>query len=440
MTIPSDNPIESPNEDLLDRKGVAENFAQHILKLDVSKGAVVGVFGPWGSGKTSFLNFARKEFEQNDIPVLDFNPWLFSGTEQLVGRFFDEISAELKIRDFAKIGKVFEDYGRVFTGVTGGFLKIVGAWIRRKGGVNSRREEIEAVLRERKKPIVVILDDVDRLSPSEIRDIFKLVRLTVSFPNIVYIVACDRLLVEQVLGEEGLPGRDYLEKIIQLPFDLPQAPDHRLYYEFGGISSSIQKYGPFDKQVWAYVSREIVQPLIRNMRDFRRYNAAVQGTAVALEDKVELADVLGLEAVRIFLPDVFRGLPSLMDILTVRSPLSPDDSEPSSYDEGFWNAVERKETMDVDARSIAELIKADKAPGVVKAMLRLLFPACGKNIFGEYIQHKHKDKDVEKIRKLLSVTDTMKAKQYLLDRRVAHEAILRLYLERVPAEDWYSSA
>ena len=62
--------------------------------------------------------------------------------------------------------------------------------------------------------------------PSEIRDIFKLVRLTANFPNIIYIVAFDRNRVEKALAEQGLPGRDYLEKILQVAFDLPVVPSY----------------------------------------------------------------------------------------------------------------------------------------------------------------------------------------------------------------------
>ncbi len=66
--------------------------------MDVSQGAVVGVLGPWGSGKTSLVNLTRDEFEAAGVTILDFNPWMFSGAEQLVASFFVELAAQLKIR------------------------------------------------------------------------------------------------------------------------------------------------------------------------------------------------------------------------------------------------------------------------------------------------------------------------------------------------------
>ena len=102
-----------------------------------------------------------------------------------------------------------------------GWLPVVGPWIERgrvvtetlsklappqKKGVFEQRPKLEEALSALDKPIVVVLDDIDRLETSEIRDVFKLVRLTANFPNIIYIVAFDRERVEEALGEQGVPG------------------------------------------------------------------------------------------------------------------------------------------------------------------------------------------------------------------------------------------
>ena len=52
--IIGDNPIEKSEDDVIGRTASAQKFAQHVLALNTSKGVVVGVLGPWGSGKTSF--------------------------------------------------------------------------------------------------------------------------------------------------------------------------------------------------------------------------------------------------------------------------------------------------------------------------------------------------------------------------------------------------
>ena len=118
--VPGDNPIGNHGDDVLERGTVADAFARHVLDLDASHGITVGVFGPWGSGKTSFVNLARRTFECKGTPVLDFNPWIFSGAEQLVERFFAELSASMGMKDELKeIGKALGKYGAALNAVAG---------------------------------------------------------------------------------------------------------------------------------------------------------------------------------------------------------------------------------------------------------------------------------------------------------------------------------
>ena len=417
--IIGDNPIKIPKDDVLGRNANAQKFAQQVLELDTSEGAVVGVLGPWGSGKTSFINLARKEFEKTEVPILDFNPWMFSGAVQLVESFFIELAAQLKVsRDLAEIGESLEAYGEAFSCM--GWLPGVGPWIergrvitkiwnklpqRQKEGVLGRRRKIEKALSSLDKPIVVVLDDIDRLETSEIRDVFKLVRLTANFPNIIYIVAFDRDRVEKALDEPGIPGRDYLEKILQEPFDLPVVPSHVLHQQITSaldkVLDNIENTGPFDEQVWPDIFMEIIRPLIHNMRDVRRYAAAIHGTVISLEGKIALVDLLALEAIRIFLPDVFKLLHGAIDGLTTDS----DSASVSHSDQGLLEA------------QINGLIEAARDHRrVVESMIKRLFPAGGYYIGG------------------ITYGSSWK-KEWLRERRVAHEDILRLYLERIANEN-----
>ena len=303
MPLPGDNPIEDHTKDVLERSDRADAFARQVLELDASHGTAVGVFAPWGSGKTSFVNLARKTFERDGALVLDFNPWLFSGAEQLVERFFAELSASMGIKDELKeIGEAFGKYGAALNAVAGVASAVlavphIGALVEKvtKTAVNmsqpesiaALRKRIEDALKERDERIVVVLDDVDRLSPTEIREVFKLVRLTASFPNLIYIVSCDRLRVEQALDEKGLSGRDYLEKIIQWSFNLPEVPSHllaqQLFEAIENALADIENPGSFDKEVWGDVYAGILRPLIRNIRDVRRFAIAIRETVRGLD-------------------------------------------------------------------------------------------------------------------------------------------------------------
>ena len=483
MPLPGDNPIAEHRDDVFERAGVADDFARKVLELDASQGAAVGVFGSWGSGKTSFINLARRTFKCNGGRVLDFNPWLFSGAEELVEHFFAELSVELKLHDLKAVGKALEDYGDAFYGLSGkvgivelmvatgvgvlgamasggalsalsgkigiveavvaamvgllvlsATIKAVGKGLqRRQGGISRRRKKVASTLQKHGKPIIVVLDDVDRLSAHEIREVFKLVRLTASFPNLIYIVSCDRLRVEQALGEQGLPGRDYLEKIIQWSFNLPEVPGHLLArWLFETIESalaSVEAPGPFGEDVWGEVYRGILRPLIRNMRDVRRFGMAIRGTVGGLEGQVAQADVLALEAIRVFLPDVFRLLPGAIDGLTVTTrPLErePDRMMPQDVDDSSSAFNERRKAQ---VSGLIEAAKKDREweatrteKEVVEAMIHCLFPAGARllQMGNGDSEESHANED---------------AAEHLAERRVAHEHVLRLYLERVTSPD-----
>jgi hypothetical protein len=407
--VAGDNPIRRVEDDTLGRGPVARSFARQVLAVDSKEGLVVGVLGPWGSGKTSFINLARDEFKSAGVPVLDFNPWMFSGAQQLAESFFVELAAQLRIRPgLADVGKDLQVYGEAFSGMAwlpGGtwiergrvLTKVVGDILqRRKEGIGGRRAKLQKALADLSKPIVVVVDDIDRLSTSEIRDVFKLVRLTASFPNVIYLVAFDRGRVETALAEQGMAGRDYLEKILQVAMDLPAVPDQVLVRQIisaiHAALSTVEQAGPFDDQVWPDVFMEIIRPLVRNMRDVRRYAAAIHVTVGALNGQIALPDVLALEAVRVFLPDVFAGLHGAVEALT-STPGSDQVPKLKSQIDGL-------------------ITDAGGQGKVVRGMVERLFPAAQRHIGGS-----HYDGADWKGR-------------WLKARRVAHEEILRLYLER----------
>ena len=124
MALVGDNPIREPSEDRLGRAPLAASIAEQILHADAREGLVVGVLGPWGSGKTSFVNLVRHYLTSKSVPVLNFNPWLFSGSEHLVESFFSELTAHVRIGlGLDRIGKMLDEYGDHLSAVP-----LVGPW------------------------------------------------------------------------------------------------------------------------------------------------------------------------------------------------------------------------------------------------------------------------------------------------------------------------
>jgi hypothetical protein len=417
-----DSPIETASDDLLRRGKVAKSVSDSLRVVDASGGYVFGLLGPWGSGKTSLVNLVRENLDQEPaIPVLDFNPWMFSGSDQLMESFFNEMAGQLRLKGkrFETIADALDSYSQLLTPFMG--LPLVGVWLarfrsasgyvkkvtdERKGTIQTRRSNLVKHLHDLDVPIVVVIDDIDRLATAEVREIFKLVRLTASFPNVIYLLAFDRRRVEEALTDDGVAGRDYLEKIMQTAVDIPQLPERLLMTTFGRVlDEAIDATDAcirFDETRWPDVLSEVVWPLIENMRDVRRFASSIDASLRELQDEIELVDLLGLEALRVFMPDTFNAIYRCQVQLT-------DVGDRLATHSG---------REDVDKAAVESLLATAESEGhrdVASAMIERLFPAGLRYTSGS----RHGP-------------DWLSF--WLKARRVAHGEILRRYLERLAGE------
>lgn len=324
MELISDNPIKEANADLLNRNHSAEEFAKHIFSFDYKEGLVVGICGEWGCGKTSYINLMRPELEKKAV-VIDFNPWLFSDTHNLVSLFFTEMATQLKessegssiTENLKELVKVLGDLGEMFSifssipyfGVIGKVLEVLSKKFKSDKSLQEKRKKLIDILENAEKPIIVILDDVDRLSSDELQSILKLVRLTGNFPNIIYLLSFDRERVVKTLDDSNIDGEAYLEKIIQVPFDIPKVSQQLLQdHLFNSLNSILGNDINLDKTRWSGVYFDIVKPNINNLRDVRRYISSLAYTFAQFKNKIDSVDLISIELIRVFFPQVFRKI------------------------------------------------------------------------------------------------------------------------------------
>lgn len=90
----ADRPIGSREEDLLGRASFADSLASAIKGWKGNDSLVIALYGPWGSGKSSVKNMVLQSLRsaEADSPlIVEFNPWQWSGQDQLAEAFFREI-------------------------------------------------------------------------------------------------------------------------------------------------------------------------------------------------------------------------------------------------------------------------------------------------------------------------------------------------------------
>jgi len=91
------------------------------------------------------------------------------------------------------------------------------------------KDDLKGLLRNLEKSILVVMDDIDRLSSDEIKLLFQLIKANADFPNVVYLLLFQRDIVEKSLESSApLTGQDFLEKIVQVGFNIPQIERARL--------------------------------------------------------------------------------------------------------------------------------------------------------------------------------------------------------------------
>ena len=409
--LSSDRPISSLSEDLLGRGGFAVALANAFIEWKGKDSLVVALYGPWGIGKSSVKNMVLELIRKHgdDPAIVEFNPWAWSGRDRIFYAFFEEVGIVIGKGPDKQQAKAlatrWRKYGArlSFAGIAVNAIKMgtqaVGipvvplvldgmatgakqiselaegaAKAHQAASEDEPLEELKKGLSETlsglKAPLMVVMDDVDRLTKEETRTLFQLIKANADFPRVVYFLLFDRAVVEKALdGEGGSSGREYLEKIVQAGFDLPkhdQADLDRMLYEglsrllgFGGSERT------FDADRWGKLHHYGLRPILATPRDVNRFLSSLSFTVgLFFRDKaleVNVIDMIGVEALRMFEPDLYHQLPGRRDQLLGGG---------HSYLSGRDDREERKRNVEAFVEEAAEAHR----PGV-RAILRELFPS-----------------------------------------------------------------
>ncbi|WP_232618104.1 P-loop NTPase fold protein [Leptospira interrogans] len=235
------------------------------------------------------------------------------------------------------------------------------------------KSEISLLLSRREAKLLIIVDNLDRLTGEEIRKMFAVIRANSDFPNVIFLLAFDRTAIEKSLeGENGISSREFLEKIVQVSFEIPYVGISTLRrILLTEIESLISNYPKIKNRFfgennanWANVYYSGFEELFTSLRNIRRYmnNFRFNFTHLLNEDilKVNPIDLIALEAIRIFEPDYYDFM-KVHDYVFISL---------GSYRYDLSTKDERKENFE----NSLSIVQNEKNRSSVERIVRRLFP------------------------------------------------------------------
>lgn len=326
----ADDPLSDLGDDLLGRRRLAQRVTS-VLGAIVrqTESAVVALVGPWGSGKTTLLLAVEQEANSSGSwYVAKYNPWSYSSFDSAVAGFFSELRSALPKDALqesrrAALGRLGARMAPV--GALGGIVGVDASeglreLARLVGGDRSPedlRDEAAKQLRSLDRPALVLIDDLDRLEPSELLLTFKLVRLLGRLPNVYYVLSYDEATLESVLSRTQLVGpepgraRDYLEKMVQVRIDVPPLlPEQRALLVNESLKSFLVTHDlelSSDQtvrlqQIWSKCLDEYLQ----QPRAVKKLFAQLDALWPEVSSEVDLVDFLAMTFLRTFERSVYE--------------------------------------------------------------------------------------------------------------------------------------
>jgi type II secretory pathway predicted ATPase ExeA len=413
----ADAPINSSTSDLLGRTGFAASCAEAIANWQDDASLVIAIWGDWGAGKSSLKNLIIENLvgldEDRRPAIVEFNPWQVIDSDQLLSAFFAEIGKVLE-RPIGKeekkaaevrgarwkaystvlsLGGSIAKSGAVLASllaspiaglplVTAGEMLERAAKLTKEGAegleaeaktirektTSELKSEVAEALKPLQRSVLIVLDDLDRLTSSEIRHVIQLVKATADFPHLVYLILARRESVVEALKDIA-PGsaEEFLEKIVQVPLHMPRIKRSQigrlLTAGLDRLLADPNFAKHFDNERWVTLYRDGMENFFETPRDVNRYLSSLAFHVGVFRSglgnyEVNAVDLFGIETLRVFTPALYERLPELRGIVT---------------DQFSWRREKSK--AEDHARLKALLNSADEAQRpAAQHILEVLFP------------------------------------------------------------------
>lgn len=351
----NDTPISQKEDDSYGFADLAEKLAHSIISLDRKISTVIGIEGKWGAGKTSLLNLLLEDMSSR-VPVgtyvLKISPWLTPTGDGAVEALLLPVAAildEEEAKGYSRWRKIWHKcrkakasplainmlrYAQHASGRLAPLAEFAGNWVPGAGIVagslktvstadlSTRRQttadlraDIEKKIARLELNFIVVLDDLDRLEPGQAVEVLRLIRSVADFSGFHYVMCYDPAVLGHAV-ERGLgvaDGRLYLQKIVQLSFNLPRLESFDLRREFLSGANKLYKevHGIDPDYAMARDLKSVTETfgsMLMTPREVRLVLGSLAFRYESLREHIWFPDLCLLQLLRVTLPGLYSWI------------------------------------------------------------------------------------------------------------------------------------
>jgi hypothetical protein len=211
----------------------------------------LGTFGSWGSGKTSLMKMLKARLDadaaKTKTKTLWFNAWRYEGRDEAQSALMHAVLAKLaedrdlwekakdtfeRLKKGVSVMKVAKVIGKSLLTLTPKVDELIDCFKEESEKLAETMEAFEKdfqglLSQANISRIVVFIDDLDRCSSTKVIETFETIKLFLNSPSSTFVIGADAAKIEQAVGDvykvtDARRQKDYLEKIVQIPFNIPE--------------------------------------------------------------------------------------------------------------------------------------------------------------------------------------------------------------------------
>ena len=298
-------------------------YARTISDLIANKNnrtpLVIGIYGSWGSGKTTLMKAVKQNLESEDYSDKEvfrkcktvwFQAWKYRDEEAILaalideifksmrkGNFFESISSDIeklitKIKPFKVFGKAFEkvsgiDFTDYFSEMAyksklGFYATFQEFFDRLLWTYTNLRPKVtsEEQPNDQKGALAIFIDDLDRCPKHRIVSVLEAIKLFMDKKGCVFVIGAANDIIEKALSQEygEVDAARFMDKVVQVTFNLPKIPED-------DFKSFMETISPRMSQAISAHLPMLMPAMQNNPRQFKRFLNNLSLQAGILENK-----------------------------------------------------------------------------------------------------------------------------------------------------------